>query len=329
MDTATRTNGHTVPSTRLPDLPAPADTEPALLTDQRVGDSPAVSTLRGQVADRRDEQQLYRELVDLDATDQAADTRSEQERTADRAVAEKVRRARRRDRRRAGLAEVHTARQARVRARWDEKATTSRDRILDPARAVGADHRRWVASTAVLYALLAGGVAWLSSTVHDGLVGAGGPLVGYLVEPMASLLLVVSLLAQHTARQRGETVKPGFLAFDVALLVASLLLNTVPWAARYGVDPASLTGHLLAPVLLAAVVIGLHLISGQYATVITRNRPSERHRAASALLTAAIETGDVAGDTSITQTCRWLKERWPGGMADHEARAVVRDTLGR
>lgn len=316
------TNGHTVP-TALPRLDLGTD------TDERVGDSERVAALRRTVADRQAEQALHGELAALDAADTAADTRSEPERAADRKVAEKVRAAQRRDRLRAGLAGVRTDRARRVRTRWDEKATATRDRILDPARAVGADHRRWIASTVTLYVLLAGGVAWLAATVHDGLVGVGGSVLGYAVEPMASLLLVVSLLAQHTARQRGQAVARGFLAFDGFLLSASLLLNTLPWGARYGFDPASLTGHLLAPVLLAAVVIGLHLTSGQYAAVLTRSRPSERETACTALLQAAYEAGEVTDDTSIAAARRWLADRWPEPIGQAEARSIIRAALGR
>lgn len=317
------TNGHTVPA-EFPRLDLDADSGTELM-----GDSERVGALRRTVADRQAEQTLHGELASLDAADTAAETRSEQERTADRRVAERIRRAERRDRLRAGLAGVRAGRVRRVRARWDERAAATRDRILDPARAVGTDHRRWVASTAALYALLAGGVAWLAATVHDGLVGVGGSVLGYAVEPMASLLLVVSLLAQHTARQRGEVVHRGFLAFDGFLLCASLLLNTLPWGVRYGFDAASVTGHVLAPVLLAAVVVGLHLTSGQYAAVIIRSRPSERETACTALLQAACAAGEVTDDTSIAAARRFLVDRWPEPIGQAEAREIIRTALGR
>lgn len=46
----------------------------------------------------------------------------------------------------------------------------------------------------------------MSATVHDGVVGMDGPWVGYLIEPMASVLLVVSLLIGFTAVQNSRQV---------------------------------------------------------------------------------------------------------------------------
>lgn len=203
--------------------PVPAPTPAKTLDTQPdsdgapVAESQRVTNLRDRLQHRTAERDLSHQLHEVDTDPVFEDIRSEGEQDADREVSEKIRAKSRKDRLRAGKSEVRRARRQRIRQRWDERAEATRDRILDPARTLGADHRRWVASSVVLFALLAGGVAFMSTTAHDGLVGANGSWTAYLVEPLASVLLVVSLLAQFTGRQRGIEIPRSFAAFDVAL----------------------------------------------------------------------------------------------------------------
>src|SRR5699024_4689857 len=179
-----------------------------------------------------------------------SEVRSEQEREADRQVAEKVRAKQRTDRLRAGRGQVRRDRRQRRHSQWDQRAERARARIMDPARALAADYRRWVATAAALFVLLAAGIAFMAISVHHGVVGMSGPWYGYVIEPLASVLLAASLVAQFTARQRGASVPRSFLAFDAAIAAASLLLNTVPYGVRYGFDATSLVPHVLAPLLV-------------------------------------------------------------------------------
>src|SRR5699024_4162597 len=279
-------NGHPVNLERF--TTAPQETS---RTDTPA-DSGRVSQLRSQLHNLTAERDLLTDIAEVDADPGLDSVRSEQERDADRVVAEKVRTKQRADRLRAGRSQVRLDRRARRHSRWDQRSERARARILDPARALASDYRRWVATATALFALVAAGVGFMAISVHHGVVGVTGPWYGYLIEPLASVLLVASLAAQFTGRQRGSSVPRSFLAFDAAIAAASLLLNVVPYGVRYGFDATSLVPHLLAPLLVTGAVVGWHLASGMFATVIaaSQDNPIERERLA--LLRHAIASGE-------------------------------------
>lgn len=321
-------NGHSVPApTPTKTLDTQPDSEGA-----PVAESARVSNLRDRLQRRTAERNLSHQLRDIDTDSVFEDVRSEGEQDADREVSEKIRAKSRKDRLRAGKSEVRRARRQRIRQRWDERAEATRDRILDPARSLGSDHRRWVASTTALFALIAGGVAWMSATVHDGLVGVAGNPLGYLVEPLASVLLIVSLLAQFTGRQREVPLPRAVLAFDIGLAVASLLLNSVPWGLRYGWDAGSLTAHILVPALVVAAVIAWHLASGIYGDALATSRGNsvtdEALTDRLGLLRQAVRSGELPVDVSATQVIKYLRSNLPGGIGHDAARRVARNFLG-
>lgn len=311
-------NGHTL------DIPT-TDLE----NDPPHQESREVTALRARLVDRTAEQGLAHQFTAVDADPVFDQVRSEDEQQADRKVAEKIRKQERAEHKRAGLARVRDRRRQRRQEAWMARAERARLRILDPARALAVDHRRWTYSTVLVFALLAGGVAWMSRTVHHGLVGVDGTWLAYLVEPLASVLLAISLVAQFTARQRGLTAPRGAVWFDTALATASVLLNVVPWGLRYGWDAASLTAHLLVPLLVVGAVLAWHLTSHIYGDALATNKKDTSDITDRlALLRQAVQSGDLPVDVSATQVIKYLRANLPGGIGHDAARRVARSFLG-
>lgn len=210
-----------------------------------------------------------RAVVELQDDPALTDARSARERRADRRVAERLRAAERAERRRTGLAQVAAARRERREARWSGRAAVSKDRLLDPNRRLTATYRRYVGLSCVPPLLIAFGVLFMSIVVHDGVVGVGGPWYGYLIEPMASLLLVVSLLVGFTAVQNGRAVPRGLWVLDAGLAAASMALTVVPWGLRYGFEPGATLAHALPPLLVAAAVVVAHVLHAVFGPIFT------------------------------------------------------------
>lgn len=227
-----------------------------------VGECPGVRGLAREVA-------LARAVVELQDDPALTDARSARERRADRRVVERVRAAERAERRRAGLAEIAAARRERREARWSGRAAVSKDRLLDPSRRLTATYRRYVGLSMVPPLLIAFGVLFMSIVVHDGVVGVGGPWYGYLIEPMASVLLVVSLLVGFTAVQNGRAVPRGLWVLDAGLAAASMALTVVPWGLRYGFDPGTTLAHALPPLLVVAAVVVAHVLHAVFGPIFT------------------------------------------------------------
>lgn len=257
---AATTNGHRPehPQDWPAALVAPATAQPTDPADEAdlVDVDPSVDEV--QVLARQVEQ--ARGVVALQDDPALHEARSERERRADRRVTERIRTAQRGERRRTGLADVAGARRDRKEARWIDRARTSKDRLLNPNRRLAATYRRYVALSIVPPTLIGFGVVFMSTIVHDGVVGVDGPWIGYLIEPMASVLLVVSLLVGFTAVQNNHKVPRGLYALDAGLALASLLLTVVPWGLRYGFDLGSTLAHTLPSLLVVAAVVVQHLL---------------------------------------------------------------------
>lgn len=221
--------------------------------EESVADTDEVRALARQVHQARG-------LVALQDDPALHEALSERERRADRKVTERIRSARRAERRRTALAEVAGTRRDRQEARWIDRARTSKERLLNPNRRLAATYRRYVALSCVPPTLIGFGVVFMSATVHDGVVGMDGPWVGYLIEPMASVLLVVSLLIGFTAVQNSRQVPRGLYVLDGGLALASLVLTVVPWGLRYGFDAGSTMAHTLPSLLVVAAVVVQHLL---------------------------------------------------------------------
>jgi hypothetical protein len=342
-------NGHAVAHT-APTRPLDAETgldeglddfehEPAAVPAGGA-ESERVRALRQRVADRTTERDLLHRFVEVDTDPVFDDVRSEAEAQKDREVAEKVRGKARTERRRAGEAEVRRARRNRRWDWWDERATRARDRILDPARAVGADYRKLVASSVAAFALIAGGVAFMATNVHDGLVGTAGSWTAYLVEPLASVLLAISMVAQFTARKRGIAITRGFYLFDGALAAASVLLNVLPSGFRFGWLASDLVAHFLVPGLVVAAVIAWHLASSLYGQAIALSKDAPIVLARDdqitgehlALLRKATAEGRLPVYPSVNQVIKTLrdslKQGGGTGIGHEAARRVAAIYLG-
>lgn len=344
-------NGHAVQHT-APTRPLDAETaSQALGLDEDLADfegepaavpaggqvSARVNTLRQRVADRAAERALLHELVEIDTDPVFDDVRSEAEAREDRKVAEQVRGKARAERKRAGKADVRRARRNRRWDWWDERATHARDRILDPARAIGADYRKLVASSWAAFTLIAGGVAFMATNVHDGLVGVAGSWTAYLVEPLASVLLAISMVAQFTARKRGIGITRGFYLFDGALAAASVLLNVVPAGIRFGWLATDLVAHVLVPALVVAAVIAWHLASHLYGQAIAQSaaapvvifKDDETTAEHLTLLRRATAKGLLSTTPSLSEVIKCLRANLPNGIGHQAARRVAAIYLGR
>lgn len=328
------TNGHAHPELAIPtrsiDEPEtvpPSDSPSA--TEQTELESIRVADLRKRLAERTAEAKLAAQIVKVDGETQADQVRTDGERAKDAVVHQEIRAKERAETRRAGFAAARDQRRQRRQEAWIARAERARLRILDPARALASDHRRWTHSTFLVFALLAGGVAFMSRTVHHGLVGIDGTWLAYAVEPLASVLLVVSLVAQFTAKQRDLAVPRGAVTFDIGLAVASLLLNTIPWGLRFGWDASSLTVHLLTPALVFGAVIVWHLTSRIYGDALATSKEDVSDLTDRlALLRQAVKSGELAVDASATQVIKYLRNNLPGGIGHDAARRVARSFLG-
>ncbi|WP_226360803.1 hypothetical protein [Pseudonocardia sp. ICBG1142] len=238
--------------------PSPGDADGA----SSDGSAPDVAGPRliGEARLLAKEMEQARAVVALQDDPALLDARSSRERRADRKVTEKLRGAERAERRRTRMAEIAAVRGERREAGWAHRAVANRDRLLNPDRRLTSTYRRYVGLSMVPPLLIAAGVLFMAVTVHDGVVGVDGPWYGYLIEPLASVLLVVSLFVGFTAVQHGRRIPRGLYALDAVLAAASLALTVVPWGVRYGFDLGSTLAHVLPPLLVAAAVVVQHVL---------------------------------------------------------------------
>jgi hypothetical protein len=297
----TATNGHrTNGAARFSEFPGTDDlTAPTPATVPAQAGAAGASTSGGfadaevaemfeEVEALRAEQRKAHQLVALQNDPVFAEVLDPDEREADKNVARKVRAKARTERLRAGRSQVRQSRSARWDQRWNARAQRARDRRVNPDRRLTSIYRTYVSLSTVTAMLLVAGVTWMATTVHDGLVGAAGSWTGYLVEPLASVLLIVSMFAQFTAVKTGHRVSIKWLTLDALLVAASLTLNTVPWGVRYGWNGGDLIGHLFPPVLVAAAVIVHHLLASLFESIF-----ATAHRAADQTYRLSTETADV------------------------------------
>lgn len=322
-------NGHDPPHD-LPSHPIPQD-DPEEPEEEEVAppESVTVTEFRTRLADRTAERELAHEFTSVDDDPVFEAVRSRDEQDKDYGVAKKIRKKQRAEQLRAGKAGVRDARRARRQQQSQDRAERARERVTNPDRALATDHQRWLYSSIALFSLLAGGVIFMSDTVKLGLFGAAGSWIGYIVEPLASVLLVVSVLAQLTARQRGLPIPRGAVAFDLGLALASLLLNTVPWGLRFGFDLATTLAHTLVPLLVIAAVVAWHLASRIYGDALAVSRQQNgQHADRLALLREAVRVGELPVDVTATQVIKYLRNNLPGGIAHDPARQLAREFLG-
>ncbi len=258
--------------------PLPAKTADVPMIGGR--ENGAVARLAAEI--RRAEQE--RELL---ANPAWLDVLSEDERKAERAVAEKIRAAERAERSNAGMAQVSRDRRNRKHGdqlsliteklnQWKAEALAKRDRLLDPATRLAELHRAHRVSTIVLRVLMLVGIGWTSVGVHDALMGpdsAAWPATHWLaygVEPLFSglLLLTMNWHAQGARWGRpfpgGGRARIGVIAFEAGLLAAVILINVSPVVPVLGTwhNTETFWARFLPPLLIAATVVMQVVIAG-------------------------------------------------------------------
>lgn len=224
---------------------------------------------------------------------------SDEEFQADYRVEQAIRDAARQERQRAGLREV--ARTRREREARDELAAMDLDdlrddrlarrqqqRVTDPRRHLIDLYRESRLAAKLTSAMIIGGIAWTSVTVHNNLVGAEFPswaggaglgvilvwLLAFIVEPLASIPLVLVMRAQLKSSAHGDTKalrSAGVLLLEAIALMLSLALNSFPYLPVLGTwqGPGQLVSHSLAPIMILVAVITHEVLARTYARRMT------------------------------------------------------------
>lgn len=209
------------------------------------------------------------------------------ERDAERETAAKIREMGRENRLAAALAEGRlSAREQRMDARlarlalsdrlWSRRARARRLRLMDPTSRLASLHRTHVATSAALIAVALAGIAWTSAGVHHALVGQGGSVLAYAVEPIFSVPLLVIMAVAARAAQFGREFPPPAQrakvhALKAFLLLATILLNissVVPGTGEW-IDLTTLLAHLVPPLLIVVAVMLQPLVAGFLAELLT------------------------------------------------------------
>jgi hypothetical protein len=233
---------------------------------------------------------------------------SPREREAERDTAAQIRAVHRKNRLDAALSEgTLSAREQRMDTRlarlalsdrlWSRRAQARRRRLMDPTSRLAALHRTHMASSAALLSVASAGIAWTSTGVHDALVGPGGSLLAYAVEPIFSIPLLVIMSVAARAAQFGRVFPPrhqrvtvhglkGFLlAATIALNTANVLPGTGQW-----VSITTLLAHLVPPLLIVVAVMLQPLIAAFLADVLISARADTETTVAPRLDSDVVDT---------------------------------------
>ena len=256
------------------------------------------------------------------------DVLSPAEREAERAVAEKIRAAKRAEHAEAALAQVARDRRGRKHGdrlsliteklnQWKAEALAKRDRLLDPSTRLAELHRAHRVSTIVLRLLMLVGIGWTSVGVHDALMGpdsAHWPATHWLaygVEPLFSglLMLTMNWHAQGARWGRpfpgGGRARLGVIAFEVGLLLAVILINISPVVPVLGTwrNTETFWARFLPPLLIAATVVMQVVIAGFVAKLMI-----------SALVEGKATTRLSADEVSVARLVRQIPKDLEAGV---------------
>jgi|GEM_PF-3407940 len=254
-----RSTGNSEPST----TPSSAsDTEVAALAHR-------VATARGKLPLQSDPA-LFAEL-------------SEAEITAERELAEWMRKQRRQQRRRSVTAELAAEKRDRRVAlalhraddadtRWHRRALAARRRVSNPDARLAQLYRRAEWSSRALIGVVVLGMLWAGVNVQHNLVPSGDmtdPLywLSYGFEAMISIPIITIMVVATTAARWGREIARGKVVFlETALLGVTIALNAGPHLAAGALARAAEAA--VAPVMVG-VVIWLHAwVSARYAQLI-------------------------------------------------------------
>ncbi|MQY23097.1 hypothetical protein [Nocardia macrotermitis] len=208
---------------------------------------------------------------------------SEAEISAERDLAEWMRKQRRQQRRRAVSAELASEKRDRrvalsVRraddadARWHRRALAARRRVSNPDARLAQLYRRAEWSSRALIGVVVLGMLWAGVNVQHNLVPSGDmsdPLywLSYGFEAMISIPIITIMVVATTAARWGREIARGKVVFlEVALLGVTIALNAGPHLVAG--ELARSAESAVAPVMVG-VVIWLHSwVSARYAQLI-------------------------------------------------------------
>jgi hypothetical protein len=268
-------------------VPARPDTPVPVGDEQEVTVSEAGAR---ELAQLRQQLALVRQRTMLLADPAWSAEMSPREREAERETAAQIRAMYRKNRLDAALADgTLSAREQRMDARlsrlalsdrlWSRRAQARRRRLMDPTSRLAALQRTHVASSAALLAVASAGIAWTAAGVHDALVGGGGSILAYAVEPIFSIPLLVIMSVAARAAQFGRVFPPPHQRLKVYLLKGFLLASTValntssvvPGIGQW-VSVTTLLAHLVPPLLIVVAVMLQPLVAAFLADVLISAR---------------------------------------------------------
>ncbi|HEY1971123.1 MAG TPA: hypothetical protein VGH89_24420 [Pseudonocardia sp.] len=257
-----------------------------------------------ELAEIRTQLDLTRARAALQRDPAWLDELSPGERAEERHAAETIRSLRRtRNLRAATATEKLNGRAQRVEGRiaamelsdrlWSRRAATRRTRLLDPTSRLASLQRTHVASSTALISVAVAGITWTSSGVHDALVGPGGTMLAYLVEPIFSIPLLVLMGLSAQATQWNRTFPPPahrarVYWLEAFLLMATIGMNTVSVLPGIGSwrNVATLLAHLVPPVLIVIAVTLQPMVAGFLAETLTAAEQSTAEHRTTELSTA-------------------------------------------
>ncbi|MHA6801767.1 hypothetical protein [Bounagaea algeriensis] len=306
-----------VPSTRT-DTPNPS------------GESsePGPDELQAELDREKRSVAILRELTDVENQGAFLQRRDGADDEKDQKASRRVRNKERREKERAGKAQVRAQRLARWRAWLDDRAERTRQRLTDPARAVGTIHRTWTVCAALMISIITGALLYLTHTVKLGVVGPDGSWLGYAIEPIASAMLVISLALQTRAYRQGSTPGKLFIAIDIGLCAASIVLVTVPWGLRFGWGGPDTLVHIIVPVLVAFGVLLWHAGAALTADMLRTAKHDPVLEERIGILRHGIATGDLPADPSKSACERHLRQVLRG-INREDANKAIRHFLGK
>lgn len=158
---------------------------------------------------------------------------------------------------------------------WRRRALARRSRLLDPTSRLASVYRTQLAATLVLGAVAVAGIAWTSVGVHDALVGDDGPVLAYAVEPLFCLPLLMIMAAHGVAARWGRHFpapehRGKVYALEAGLLLLTVLVNSAQVLPGLGVwrDTTTLLAHLAPPVLILVAIVLLPWVSSFFADIL-------------------------------------------------------------
>jgi hypothetical protein len=304
------------------------------------------------VAERVAEQRRIELHGELDERENWRVAPDEGERNEDANVNRKLRKALRRRRKRHVLTQIKAEarnerrdwkidnedRQEKVTLR---KALRKRRQLTDPNANLASAYVRYRAVSAVLALVALAGVAWTSHGVATALGGPHPALWLYILEPLASLNLLIIVFLQVVAAENGRqhklapiktvvrrgkrTRRPSATGLiEVGLLVVVMVVNTTPAFTSDHFSALEFAGRFFPPLLVTISVVLQYVSSDLFGEIIrdavideTNTAETERKRTARAFAIARelkmlLQSGEeeIPLQDDDLPSRKWIEKRW-------------------